>query len=159
MLHDLTCKIFSDSNYEDYKSWFSDAELTRALGNVDQEWLDYILSQKDGEELAFFEEDILVCVVGIVFPEKENNFYSITNIAVNPTRKNSKIGSSALKIILEKYKLEKDQYWQCFIDKWNMSAQSFFEKNLWRKVEEDRENLMLCYRRYIDHTELWSPFR
>jgi len=70
----LKFRKFSERAYQGYKTWFKDVDLQEALGDVDDEWLDYILNDPKGDEWAIYLEEELVCVIGMVLPNESHPF-------------------------------------------------------------------------------------
>ncbi len=124
--------------FNEYCNWFKDKELKNTLGYIDEEWLNFILKDEEGIELAVFQDNKLICVIGLNYPDEMNKSYTITNIAVKPNLKNKGIGSEILLELLKKYQLNEDEYWVSFVDLKNKNGQRFFEKNGWMKyIEKD----------------------
>ncbi len=142
---ELTIRKFKKEDYSIYKKWFSNAHLNATLGGIDQEWLDYILSEKDGEELAVIQNNQLVSVLGIVFPNKQHPTYIITNIAVDPKLKHNGLGTRVIELLMKHYKLGDNEYWACFVEKSNTEAQHFFEKNNWKQIAQKNDEAMIWY--------------
>ncbi len=80
----LRFQIFSVNDYETYKFWFQDHRIKKALYDIDEAWLDFVLNDESGIEYAVFENEEMKAVVGIELPTLEDPFYAIKNIAVNP---------------------------------------------------------------------------
>ncbi len=122
---------FSKEHYPIYQSWFSDAVLQKALGKLDKEWLNYVLTDKSGTEWAVFEKNQLIAVIGVTHPIQTHNYYVISNIAINPTLKRQGLGSKILQLLLQQMPLKKGQYWVSYVEPDNTIAQQFFIKNNW----------------------------
>ncbi len=133
----LEFRKFETQDFLEYKAWFEDSKLKQAIGFVDEDWLKHILQDKEGVELAVLIESELIAVIGIKFPSENNKSYAITNIAVKPNLRNSGIGSRVLNALLDRTKLLDGEFWICYVDFKNKTAQQFFEKNGWKKYPED----------------------
>lgn len=142
MITKLDFKIFQKEDYSEYLEWFQDNELNRRLGPMeeDDEWLGYILNQKDRCTYSIFINKKLVGVIGIEFPKMEYSTYCITNIAVKPFLRGSGIGREILNKTIELHPLQDGQFWNTYIDKKNPKAKSFFESNGWKKVSKQSKN-------------------
>ncbi len=138
----FTFRPFTRSDYLTYKAWFEDPVLEKALGDIDEEWLGYVLDDKTGKEYAIFQDDLLIAVVGITYPTPQHPYYVITNFAVHPSQKNKGMGSIILKDLLEKIPLQKDEYWVAYVEPFNLAAQHFFAKNGWQQQEESEEEMI-----------------
>ncbi len=136
-VHNLGFSNFGKEHFEDYKSWFEDAHLNQALGGIDEEWLSHVLYDKEGVELAVMQDDSLVAVVGVVLPKTNHNFYTITNMAVKPGMTRRGLGSLILARLLNLYVLKPGEYWGAYVEYSNIKAQRFFEKNNWKRIDED----------------------
>ncbi|WP_020568368.1 GNAT family N-acetyltransferase [Neolewinella persica] len=129
---------FTAADYPDYSSWFNDPQLQRALGPIDEEWLNHILNDdEEGMELAVFLDSKLVAVVGITLPHDQYDYRVITGIGVKPALRNQGLGSKVLLQLLEEVQLEAGCFWVSYVEKFNFCGQAFFEKHEWMKFEEE----------------------
>lgn len=150
-MHNLTFQKFTPESYPEYKPWFQNEALKKALGDIDKEWLAHITTQTGGVEYAVFHKEQLVGVVGIEFPPPATNLpHAITNIAVNPARNGEGIGSAMLSQLPEELQLKGDQYIIAYVEKPNLPAQAFFAKNGWQLLESDEGCDMLKYRNTVN---------
>lgn len=136
---------FKRKDYPEYKSWFSDSRISTALGDIDLEWLEFVQKDKTAQEFAIRQNGTLLAVAGVVFPIAEKPAYVISNIAVNPDFMQKGIGSKVLVLILQQFKLKSNEYWLAYVERENEVAQSFFERNGWRSINDEGEG-MLTYR-------------
>lgn len=143
----LVVERFSEVHFQAYQAWFDHAKIRAYLGYIDKEWLNHILEDQNGAEYAIIDEQgILQCVIGMVFPNEEDNYYVLTNIAVNPDNFAKGVGSEALKLVLNKYPLKASQCWLTYIDQSNTAAQQFFRKNNWtEQIKHNRQDDLLCF--------------
>lgn len=132
----LTIHPFKKTNYSTYKSWHKDHQLNKALAPLDKEWLNHILHNDKGRELAIFSDAELVAVVGITNAHEDHDFRAITNIAVKPTLRNQGLGRNVLAMLFEEVSLEAGGYWVAYVDYDNPGAQAFFTKEGWTRIEE-----------------------
>ena len=126
---------FTKADYATYQQWFEDKDLKKALGGVDKTWLNYILTDNTGTELAIFRQGKMVAVVGLVFPDEKDDYYVISNFAVDPALKNQGLGSEILEALIEYFPKGKKKLWVCYVEKSNLNGQRFFEKNGWKQKE------------------------
>jgi ribosomal protein S18 acetylase RimI-like enzyme len=129
---------FTAEDYPEYSSWFEDVQLQKALGPIDEEWLNYVLNdEEEGMELAVVSESKLVAVVGTTLPHDQYAYRIITGIAVKPALRSQGLGSKVLVKFLEEVQLEAGEYWVSYVEKSNVCGQAFFEKHAWTKFEEE----------------------
>ena len=140
----LDIHTFSRKFFHEYAAWFEDDSVKKYLGGIDAEWLEHIENQTDGVELAICCGDELYCVLGLVYPTDEHNYYVITNIAVKPKYRSRGIAEQALQLIMQKAEFQKSDEWRCYVESDNIPAQKLFEKLQWNKLSEN--DSMLEYR-------------
>jgi len=92
----LKFEKFKSEYFDEYKSWFRDDVIEKALYNIDQEWLDFVLSDKSGMEYAVFLDGELIAVAGIEFSTENAPHIAIKNIAVKPSKFRRGLGSMVL---------------------------------------------------------------
>ena len=99
---DLKYRKFGRRDFDEYRSWYSDALLNEALGPaVDHEWLDYVLSDETGIQYVAILDERLVGTFGLVKPVPEFRFWALTDIAVNPEYRKQGIASTILAALPE----------------------------------------------------------
>jgi len=100
---ELAFSRFRREYYQEYAAWFSDPELNRQLGPLDEDWLSAVLSEQaaeTGDTWVVFLSMEMVGVVSTVF-DPENRFRAgITEIAVKPTRRRQGLAKAILKKLL-----------------------------------------------------------
>lgn len=133
----LKFEKFKKEHFAEYKNWFKHKTIREALYGIDDEWLEYILTDTRGEEYAIFLKDEMIAVVGLVFPNLDHSFYAINNIAINPSKLRQGWGSKVLNDLFKLHALGRNEYWVSFVENKNVLAQCFFEKNGWKRIEED----------------------
>lgn len=120
---------FGPQHFDEYRQWFTDQVLNNALGPaVDQEWLDYILSDDAGKQFAVFKNALMVAVVGVVRPNLHSDEWTITDVAINPSMRRSGIGKQVLRLL--EHELDSSQM-IAFVDVKNTSAFEFFQSLGW----------------------------
>ena len=75
--------------------------------------------------------------------------YCITNIAVKPSLRSTRIGTEVLKSIMKLFTLNKGQYWIAHVDEQNTGAKSFFERNGWKyakRLSGNEDMILFEYR-------------
>ncbi len=148
----LTFARFAPEHFAEYQSWFDDPDLNRALGpQVDQEWLDCVMSETDGCQYAVCEAGEVVACVGIKFPDPEHPTYTITDIAVKPQRKGRGIGAQVLAELMRLHPCKSRQSWVAFVDEHNPKAKSFLEKCGWLCESEAADEHGMLEMRFTEH--------
>ncbi|MGB3476393.1 MAG: GNAT family N-acetyltransferase [Mycobacterium sp.] len=111
--------------------WFRDPELDRRLGPVDDEWLDYVLSDHDGAQLVV-ERDTgqPVALAGCVW-DRSGTEHGITDFAVDPRLRRSGIGTQALTSVLTWVGHPAAKRWIAFVELDNSAAFNFFSAIGW----------------------------
>ena len=140
----MKIELFQAKHYSTYQSWSEDEDFDKNLGPIDREWLEYVLSDTTGVQYALLYNDVLVSVVGILLPTREQDYYTITDLAVSPLFKRQGMGSKVLNIIIDQYQ-DDQRSWKAFVDHTNNTAIRFFTKNGWKtdRVIDDSE--MFCF--------------
>jgi ribosomal protein S18 acetylase RimI-like enzyme len=133
---------FAREHYPEYKSWFKDPLLAKALGSIDEDWLAHILNDTTGAELAVTSQQQLIAVIGLSYPQPDHPYYVITNLAIRPDLRRAGLGTQVLESLRQHYPLENEVYWVCYIDMANVAAQHFIEKNNWHKVGPIEDNMI-----------------
>lgn len=102
----LKFRLFRREHYAEYASWFTDPELNRHLGPIDEDWLEAVLSQPEsaGVTWAIFGGVELVAVAETVFDPEHCLPAGITAIAVKPDLRRQGIGTRVLQQILSCHK-------------------------------------------------------
>jgi len=138
----LGCGSFTGINesIESYTFEFSTEELIIAIDKLlietpeyydgvdEDEWLSLILNEQkglnefDGCTYSVFQNEELVSVIGIAYPDKKDPCFGITNIAVKPILRSTGIGKRIFKKIMKLHPLKKGQYWIAPVDKSNLKA-------------------------------------
>jgi len=135
---------FTEAHFLEYKKWFENDAIKNALGFIDEEWLSYILNDTTGIEYAVLQNNILLAVVGITYPDTKNKTYVINNIAVNPGYCGQAFGSLVLKELVLRHPAKENESWMAYVDVNNEPAQKFFIKNGWIEICENSDDDMLC---------------
>ena len=143
----ITIREFQEIDFPIYKAWFSNEDLKAIIGEVDEDWLYYVLNDKTGKEfVGYSSSGDLMAVLGVVYPTKQNNEYVITNIACNPDKKRQNIGTEMLQAVMKHLDPHTKNKWLAYINKENVSAQLFFDKNGWSQViHEDKDLLKFVF--------------
>ena len=103
---DLELRRFQREHYPEYASWFSDHELNRVLGPMDNDWLDSVLSEPESQGVtwAVFRGAEMVGVVETVFDTSNNLPTGITAVATKPALRRQGIGAAILEMVLSLHK-------------------------------------------------------
>lgn len=134
---------FSNQHYHSYKSWFDDPQVKETLGDINTEWLEYILKDKGGKEHAVLDDGSLVAVIGIIFPSTHHKNYVISNIAVDPLCRRKGIASRALSKILGNPEFRESDRWLAYVDPKNTITKKFFIANGWTQQGIDNDNMIV----------------
>ena len=135
---------FSEHDFEYYSSWFEDEELNRRLGPLDEEWLSHVLNSKDGEQWVVTRNNIMMAVVGVIFPIPSHPHHVISDLAVNPKYKRQGIGKKTIELLIS-LKGYKGAHWLAYVDHRNEIAKEFFKNLHWISDESLSTNDMLTY--------------
>lgn len=142
----LSMRNFKAEDLSEYQRWFEHNEINKFLGPMpDQTWLDHVLNDTEGIQLAVTSSKRLAVVIGVHFATPEHPTQIITDFAVNPRMLRIGMGSRALDLVISKFDLEADVVWQTFVDQDNKSAIAFFSKNLWQQAQCADNNNMLTF--------------
>ena len=145
----LELRHFTEKEFAEYESWFQNAQIKKALGYIDQEWLNHILSDDKSDEWAVFSEELMVCVIGVALPAEDHPYYTVTNIAVKPELQRSGIAHAALTKILDHYNLASEiSAWRSHVEIWNEAAINFFKNIGWQcdsKSESEIDKDMITF--------------
>ena len=136
---------FGIADFETYQSWYKDKLVRQYLGATpDEAWLGHILQETDGIQYAFYDEQVLVGVMGIVFPDAQHPHYYITDIVVNPTLRGKGIGCKMLYFLTKLHPLKAEESYKAFVDVENDKAQLFLKKLGWQLLSEhpDKEDML-----------------
>lgn len=138
--------LFQEAHFNRYRAWFSDPDLERFLGPIDEDWLDAVLHESDGAQYAFLEQQTLLGVIGIKFPTPAHPYYVLTDIAIAPEYQKKGLGRKLLAALYQRHPVQEAQYWLCYVDKENRAAHAFFRKQGWHEAPTLSDTAMLAYR-------------
>ena len=131
----LTRRNFRRSDFSEYHSWFQHPEIAKWLGDIDRDWLEYILTDTSGVEYAFTHQERLVAVAGIVLPQADHPA-AITNLAVCPELFRWGVGSAVLNLLVQGDQQVDFPSWIAFVARENAAAHSLLTKNGWSRSQE-----------------------
>jgi len=141
----MNIRRFQIADFAEYKIWYDDNELNLHLGPVpDKEWLNHILTDKEGAQYAFLEKEALVGVMGIIFPDKRHPHYYITDVAVQPKLRRKGLGAKMLELLYGLHPLNIGESYKVFVDIKNKKAQLFFKNQGWLMLTEisDKDDML-----------------
>ena len=127
---------FRKSDFSTYQRWFTDAELNKQLGPLDNDWLNYILADSTGDQFCFTHFDALIAVAGISSPTVVFPYNVITDIAVRPNLRRQGIGRFILELLPPMVKRDGAQIWRANVNPTNLAAIQLFEKSGWARIEQ-----------------------
>ncbi|MDE1482079.1 GNAT family N-acetyltransferase [Xenorhabdus bovienii] len=137
---------FTENEYSEYSKWFNDESISKFLGDIDNEWLDYILTSPEVSQLVFYDNNLFVGVVGICLPNTEHNYYTIIDLAVNPIFHKHGYGTKILNYLMNCEEYRNFNIWKAIVSLENKNARSFFIKNGWKYDGiEDREYVKIFF--------------
>ena len=134
----LSVRAIARDDWAWIQRWFTDETLNRELGPLDEEWLEYVLADREGAELVVEEDGQPVALVGIVWGDARHP-HGITDLAIDPARRRTSIGRRAVAAILAWPELPPTTRWVAFVDRGNRPARSFFEALGWEYEGLDGE--------------------
>ncbi len=132
----LTRRRFRRADFSEYQSWFQYPEVSKWLGDIDQDWLDYILTDTGGVEYAFTQQNRLIAVAGIVLPQAGHPAAAITNLAICPKLFRRGVGSAALRSLVYEPTDVFSSNWIAFVEDGNTAAHALLKKNGWSLSDE-----------------------
>ncbi|PHM37561.1 GNAT family N-acetyltransferase [Xenorhabdus innexi] len=123
---------FTENEYLEYSKWFTDENISKFLGDIDTEWLDYILTSSEVSQLVFYDNDVLIGVIGICLPNAEHSYYTILDFSVNPRFQNHGYGTKILNHLTHCEEYKESNLWRAIVSIENKNALAFFKKNGWK---------------------------
>lgn len=123
--------------------WFRDDAINAALGPLDQEWLDAVLSDEGTVQLVVETEGTPVGLVGIAW-DPNGDAHVITDIAVTPRTRRRGLGKTVLAAATAWPQHPRARGWVAFVDPSNRGARAFFEAIGW--ASEGLEDGMYRFR-------------
>ncbi len=132
----LSVRAFAADDYSWLQVWYEDPVLDEELGPLDDEWLEYVLADETGEQLVVLTDGAPVAVVGIVWANGENAAHAVTDIAVDPARRGTGLGRTALDQVVAHVEREAPDGWVAFVDRENLAAFAFFSALGWEHTAE-----------------------
>ena len=140
-------RTFQRRDFEEYHSWFTDSLLQETLGPLDDEWLNCVLAEDPPSQFSFFVDDQFVAVAGISFPDQDNPYFVITDVAVQPGKRRLGFGAKAIQILQNIF--IDPEFCQCpwlaYVELNNLGAQEFFTSLGWQRDAEVQDD-MYCFR-------------
>jgi ribosomal protein S18 acetylase RimI-like enzyme len=145
---DFCFKQFQRENYQECASWFTDAELNKRLGPMDDEWLSAILARTEEEGItwAVYLGAEMVGVVETVFDPEKVLPVGITALAVKPVLRRQGIGSAILRELLVSHNRLGIREHCVFIHMSNEAAHQLFERQGFVQVSEPDKHGYIEYR-------------
>ena len=135
--------------YEEYLSWFADAELNRHLGPMGEDWLGAVLSEPENEGVtwAVFRGAELVGVASVSYDPENKRPAGITAVAVKPALRGQGIGSEIMREVLARDHARGIREHTGIVSPDNPGAQRFLEKLGFERVGVVRESGFIEFRR------------
>ncbi|WP_165606021.1 GNAT family N-acetyltransferase [Mycolicibacterium mucogenicum] len=127
----LRAREMTRRDWQWVEKWFRDAELDQRLGPLDGEWLEHVLSDREGVQLVVETvSGTPVALVGCAW-DPAGSEHGITDFAVCPWTRRTGIGQRALKSALGWHGHPPTTRWVAFVDPDNHAAQAFFSATGW----------------------------
>lgn len=127
----LSFRKFQAGDFATYKAWFTDPELERRLGPLDDEWLAAVLSKRasDGATWLVLDGDAPVAVVETSLHPTDSSLAAITELAVKPELRGRGIGMAVLQEVLALRRREGRLEHLAYIREDNGTARRCFERS------------------------------
>ena len=151
-------RLFAATHFTEYLSWYADAELNDQLGPMDDEWLDFVLTDQEGRQFSYLEDGRLSAVIGVA-PDPDKDVWVVTDLAVNPALRRHGIGRRALTAVTEYGEFLSRPRWLAYVMSGNPVAHRFFTAQGWQCVAgPEGEDGMYSFRRDLaDGTAAEAP--
>ena len=124
--------LFEKEDYLTYQKWFDDPWLNKALGPIDEEWLDYVLSTKEGAQYCIWEKEELIVVIGLVWGNKKHRYHTLSDFAVRPSLRGKGLGVEVMTYFLQAVQLPEELPIHAHVMPDNKGAFQFFSKLGWK---------------------------
>ena len=125
-------KVFQRTDFSIYQQWFDDPWLNKALGPIDQEWLDYVLSTKEGAQYGVWQKEELIAVIGLVWGNKKHRYHTLSDFAVRPDLREKGLGVEVMNYFLQAVQLPEKLPIHAHVMPNNKGAFQFFSKLGWK---------------------------
>lgn len=132
----MVLRPFQRDDFPKYESWFADQLLNNTLGPIDSEWLEYVLQETDGAQFSLFQNEVLVCVMGVCWSNAKNPFHVLTDLAVHPQFRRLGIGTLSISLLFAYLQTVAKTKWVAYVHAENQGAKGFFESLGWVKAED-----------------------
>ncbi|MDV6903773.1 GNAT family N-acetyltransferase [Pseudomonas aeruginosa] len=119
------------------QDWFTDPQLNRELGPLDQEWLDAVVERNGGIQLVALEDKKPVALIGCAWSPTPHELHGITDIAVSPGYRKQGLGRRALSETIKWHGHPPSDGWVAFVSDRNSAAKAFFSSLGWKNVGLD----------------------
>lgn len=126
---------FQRDHFPVYRSWFADPWLNAALGPMDEAWLEHILKEDSGAQYAIFEQGQMVAVLGVVWANEQQQYHTITDLAIQPSQRRKGLGGKILHQIVGQLKVPESKGWITYVAAKNPKAIDFMKKSAWLHLE------------------------
>ncbi len=136
MTPDHSIRTFREADFLVCKSWHEHENVSKFLGELDEEWLSHVLKDKGGIQYVLVKNEVVRGAIGVTFKNDEFPFHTITDICVDPS-----MLRKGYAILLHDHVLRKhpNLEWRCHIDHRNENALRFFKKRGWIVLGQEEE--------------------
>jgi GNAT superfamily N-acetyltransferase len=121
----LTVRPYERRDEAWVRAWFRDPELDRWLGPVDDDWCAHVEAETQGVQLVVELQGRPVALVGVEWDPRGDR-HAVTDVAVDPSRRRTGTGRTALDAALTWPGHPAATGWVAFVDPENTAALGFF---------------------------------
>jgi ribosomal protein S18 acetylase RimI-like enzyme len=130
----MELRLFSADDWSWVQEWFQDTLRDRELGPMDTDWLDVVLSERNGVQLVATVQTKPVALVGCLWGTDQHPSHYITDIAVAPSLRGQRLAPQVLQQVIAWSGHPPTAKWTGFVNPRNFQAQSVLRKDLWQEV-------------------------
>ena len=137
-------RLFEAADFPAYRAWYADAELDAHLGPMDEDWLTFVLADKDGRQFSYLAQEKLVAVIGVA-PDPDLVAWVVTDIAVDPALRGLGWAGRALTSLMRDEALGARPRRLAYVMSDNPGARRFFTAQGWRCIAETKADDMALF--------------
>ncbi|MEN5170345.1 GNAT family N-acetyltransferase [Brevundimonas pondensis] len=137
-------RLFEAADFPAYRAWYADAELDAHLGPMDEDWLTFVLADKDGRQFSYLAQEKLVAVIGVA-PDPDLDAWVVTDIAVDPALRGLGWAGRALTSLMRHEALGARPRRLAYVMSDNPGARRFFTAQGWRCITETKADDMALF--------------
>nr|WP_314428835.1 GNAT family N-acetyltransferase [uncultured Brevundimonas sp.] len=141
---EVRLRLFEAADFPAYRAWYADAELDAHLGPMDEDWLTFVLADKDGRQFSYLAQEKLVAVIGVA-PDPDLDAWVVTDIAVDPALRGLGWAGRALTSLMRDEALGARPRRLAYVMSDNPGARRFFTAQGWRCITETKADDMALF--------------